>query len=173
MAGRDQDVTMEGVRIIIRNFSGKIDVYNKFGKRSFLVLLPDDVAQAMAADGWNVKYLKPKEEGDTEQPFLKVTVNMDGDFPPRVVMVTERNKTLLDADTVALLDTADITNVDLIVSPYYYDMTATGGGKGISAYLRKGYFTINEDDLERKYGDIPDTAENSQALQSLYQDDEG
>jgi hypothetical protein len=58
----ENTVLMEGVRIIFRNFAGKEGQYNREGDRNFGVILPDDVAQQMLADGWNVKYLKPREE---------------------------------------------------------------------------------------------------------------
>lgn len=172
MAFRDNDITMENVEIRIRNFAGKPDALNPNGKRTFLLLLTPVDAEMFSKKGFNVKQFKLREGDEVAQDFLKVTVKMDGDFPPKVVMVTERNKTKLDADTVMLLDTADIINIDLIISPYVYDMTKSGGGAGISAYLRSGYFTINEDDLDKKYGDIPDNAETNMALQSLYADDD-
>jgi hypothetical protein len=55
------NVLMEGVRIIFRNFSGKEGKYNREGDRNFAVLLDDKTAHAMAEDNWNVKWLKPRE----------------------------------------------------------------------------------------------------------------
>ncbi len=171
MARRSEDITMEGVQIIARNFSGRVDAYNPAGKRTFLVLLDDETAVKMDADGWNVKYLKPREDGDVPKPFLKVTVNMKGDFPPRVVMIAGRNQTRMDIDTIELLDTADISNVDLIINPYHYEASPVAPA-GIAAYLRAGYFTINQDDLERKYADLANTPENDAALADMYSRDD-
>lgn len=151
---RDRNtVTMENVQIIFRNFKGKEGQYNREGDRNFGVILPSDVAEAMLADGWNVKYLKPREddEDETETPWLAVSVKFDKGRPPRIMLVTSRGRTALDEDTVENLDWADILNVDLIVRPYTWEVS---GKTGIKAYLQSMYVTIEEDDLERKYAEL-------------------
>lgn len=149
----DNTVLMEGVRLIFRNFTGKEGQYNREGDRNFGVILPDGVAAAMAADGWNIKYLQPREEEDEENPvaWLPVKIGYGKGRPPKIMLVTERGRTALDESTVDTLDWADITNVDLIVRPYNYDV---GGRTGISAYVQSMYVTIEEDALERKYSEL-------------------
>lgn len=145
-------VVMEGMWIVFRNFAGKEGQYNREGDRNFGVILPPDVAEAMLADGWNVKYLKPREEDDDAQPYLPVSVNFKG-RPPHVVMITSRGRTELREDDVELLDWADIRNVDLIVRPYDW---AVSGKTGIKAYLKSIFVTIEEDELELKYAHLDD-----------------
>ncbi len=153
MAGENNTVLMEGVRLVFRNFEGKEGQYNKAGDRNFGVILPPDIAQAMLADGWNIKYLKPREEDEdeTETPWLSVAVNFDKGRPPKIVMVTSRGRTMLDERTVEMLDWADITNVDLIVRPYAWEVS---GNRGIKAYLQSMYVTIEEDELDKKYSEL-------------------
>lgn len=163
MAQNDGTVTMEGVRIIFRNFTGKEGQYNREGDRNFSVLIDPNTAEAMAADGWAVKWLKPREEGDEEQAYLPVSLKYRGrdgqpTRPPRVVMVTSRGRTNLGEDEVELLDWADIVNVDLTVRPYEWTVT---GKKGIKAYLQAMYVTINEDPLDLKYADLDDISSRS------------
>lgn len=145
---------MEGVRIIFRNFEGKEGPYNKQGERNFAVLLPPPVAEAMAADGWNVKWLKPREdeveETEPDQPYLPVSLRYDV-FPPHVVLVTSRNRTTLDESQVEMLDYSDITNVDLIVRPHNWDVN---GKTGIKAYVKTMFVTIEEDALVQKYAEL-------------------
>jgi hypothetical protein len=144
---------MEGVRIIFRNFSGKEGQYNREGDRNFAVLIDDTVANTLAEDGWNVKWLKPREEDEAEestQAYLQVSVNFKG-RPPRVVLITSRGRTNLDEHSVEMLDWADIKNVDLIVRPYEWVVNQKSG---IKAYLQSIYVTIEEDALELKYGDL-------------------
>jgi hypothetical protein len=62
-----------------------------------------------------------------------------------------KRETALDANTVDMLDWADITNVDLIVRPYTWEVS---GRSGIKAYLQSMYVTIEEDALERKYAEM-------------------
>jgi hypothetical protein len=150
----DNNVMMEGVRIIFRNFEGKEGPYNKAGERNFAVLLDDKIAEALAEDGWNVKWLKPREdeleEGETEQPYLPVSLRYDV-FPPHVVLVTSRNRTTLEESQVEMLDYSDITNVDLIVRPHNWDVN---GKTGIKAYVKTMFVTIEEDALVRKYAEL-------------------
>jgi hypothetical protein len=152
MPPQDNTVLMEGVRIIFRNFAGKEGQYNREGDRNFAVLLDDDTAKAMDADGWNIKWLRPRteEEGEEPQAYLPISVNFKG-RPPRIVMITSRGRTNLDEDTVETLDWADIINVDLIVRPYEWTVNQKSG---IKAYLQALYVTIEEDPLEIKYGEL-------------------
>lgn len=159
----DSTVLMEGVRIIFRNFAGKEGQYNREGDRNFGVILPSDVAEAMLADGWNVKYLKPREDDEEETeptPWLSVSVNFDKGKPPKIMMITDRGRTALDESTVDMLDWADIApsdddsggqKVDLIVRPYTWEVS---GRTGIKAYLQSMYVTIEEDELEKKYAEL-------------------
>jgi hypothetical protein len=144
---------MEGVKIVFRNFSGKEGQYNREGDRNFAVLLNDEVASQMAEDGWNVKWLKPREDVEEEespQAYLQVSVNFKG-RPPRIVMITTRGRTNLDEGSIEMLDWADIINVDLIVRPYAWNVS---GKTGIKAYLQSIYVTIEEDELEKKYAEL-------------------
>lgn len=157
MAGNDGNVVMENVRIVFRNFKGKEGMYNREGDRNFAVLLDEKTAKLMADDGWNVKYLKAREEGDEEQAYLQVSVNFKG-RPPRIVMITSRGRTDLGEDECELLDWADIRNVDLIVRPYDWSVN---GKTGTKAYLKSLFVTIEEDELELKYADIDDVPSRS------------
>lgn len=152
MPRQDNTVLMEDARIIFRNFAGREGMYNREGDRNFCVLLDDETAQLMAKDGWNVKYLRPRDEEETEQAYLQVSVNFKG-RPPRVVMITSRGRTTLQEDEVELLDWADILTADLIMRPYEW---AVNGKTGIKAYLQSIFVTIEEDELELKYADVND-----------------
>ena len=149
----DNTVLMEGVRLIFRNFAGKEGKYNAAGDRNFGVVLDDKTAEDMLADGWNVKYLKPREEDEDETPtpWLPVAIGFGKGRPPRVVVITSRGRTNLDEESVEMLDWAEITNVDMIVRPYHYEVR---GDTGIKAYVQSIYVTIEEDELEKKYADL-------------------
>lgn len=154
-----EPIVLEGARILFRNFSGLPGRFNAAGHRTFHVTIDDDNAKRMEADGWNIKWLKPRDEGDAPQAVLKVVVKYGGKgMPPRVVLITSKGKTNLTEDMVALLDWAEIVNVDCIIRPWHYDI---GGREGIAAYLKSIYVEINEDPLERKYMDVPDSAQSA------------
>lgn len=144
------NIKIEGARIIFRNFSGKPDKFNpQGGKRGFNVIIDDmKVADKLAADGWNIKMLNPRDESEEPTPFLPVKVNY-GAVSPTIYMITKRNKTLLNEDTIGLLDNADIENVDIIIRPYQYDVR---GEQGVAAYVKTMYVVIREDEFADKYG---------------------
>lgn len=142
-----QDIVIEGARLIFKNFAGEEGKFNPAGNRNFCVLLEDDIAQTLRSDGWNIKELMPREEGDAPQPYLQVTVRF-ANRPPKVVMISSAGKTTLYEDEIKLLDYAEFDNVDLMISPYHWEVN---GKSGIKAYLKSGYFTLTEDPLEKKY----------------------
>jgi hypothetical protein len=143
------NVTLENVRIIFKNFSGKEDKFNRQGHRNFAAILPQEVGEQMRRDGWNIKYTKPREEGDEPQPYLQVSVSFRH-RPPRIVMLNGRGgRTNLDEEAVGSLDFAYIKKADLIINPSEW---VFNGDTGIKAYLHALYVTIEEDELEQKYG---------------------
>lgn len=147
MADQAKTFMIEDARIIFRNFSGKEGQYNREGDRNFAVVIPDDVAEQMLEDGWNVRYLEPREEGDEPTPYVSVSVNFNN-RPPRVVLLTSTTRTQLDADSVEVLDWSDIKTADLIARGYDWNVN---GKSGTKAYLQSLFVTIEEDALERKY----------------------
>ena len=146
----DPTVVIENARLVFRNFAGKEGQYNREGDRNFAVLLDDDIATQMAKDGWNIKWLKAREEGDSEQAYLSIAVNFRG-RPPTIVMITSNGRNKLSEDDIEVLDWVDIENADLIVNPYEW---VVNGKSGVKAYLQSLYITIREDVLARKYADI-------------------
>ena len=150
------DLQVENARIIFRNFRGEADRYNAEGKRNFCLVLDPESAEGMKEQGWNVKFLKPVQEGDAPTPYIKVNVSYKV-APPNVYLVAGPGgkKTLLTEETVNCIDTAEIENVDCVVSPYEWEP-----GK-YSGYLRTMYVTIRPDPFAAKYanpnsdGDIP------------------
>lgn len=152
-------VLKENMEIFYLNFEGKEGKYNQPGERNFALALDEETAAEMLADGWNVKRTKVHEDELAEnpeavgRPWLPVAVEYRKGKPPKVVMVTSRGRTVLTEETVGLLDAADISNVDLIVSAFAWSNPM--GDSGIKAYLRSMFVTIEEDELELKYADLP------------------
>ena len=152
MARVEGTVIIENANIIFRNFSGKEGMYNKAGERDFCVILDPDVAEEMDRDGWNIKTLKEREEGVPGSPYVNVNVSFKG-RPPTIFMITSRGRTAVTEDIVDLLDFVEFKTADLILNPYNWDVN---GNKGVKAYLKSLYVTIEEDYLDLKYSDVPD-----------------
>jgi len=138
---------VEDAPIIFRNFAGKEGQYNREGDRNFAVILTPEIAEQLLADGWNVKVLESREEGEDPTPYISVSVNFKN-RPPRVVLIAGDSRTQLDESSVEVLDYADIRTADLIARAY--DWTVNGKS-GTKAYLQSLFVTIEEDALEEKY----------------------
>ena len=146
-------IVFEDAQIIFRNFQGKEGPYNREGDRNFSVRLEDDeLVRRLEKDGWNVKHPKPRDddEEDNRRPHLQVSVSYRG-RPPRIVMITSRNRTELTEDDIDMLDWVQFRTVDLIVNPYNWNVNGKGG---VKAYLKTMFVTIEEDYLEQKYADL-------------------
>lgn len=141
---------IEDATLIFKNFAGNEDKYNRSGDRNFAVILPESIAADMESDGWNVRYLKPREEEDNPVAYVQVAVNFKN-RPPRIVMITSTGRTALSEDMVETLDYADIKTVDLIARGYDWEVN---GKSGTKAYLQSMFVTIEEDALEQKYAEM-------------------
>lgn len=169
----DRSLIIEDATMIFKNFAGREGKFNREGDRSFSVLLPPELAERLEREGWNIKYLKVREEGDIPQAHVHVSVSFDKGRPPKITMVTyngcrhtsdvecrrKHRKTPIEEDMCDLLDHIDIQTVDLILNPYTW--TVPGFGKelprtGVKAYLKTMYVVLHEDYLDLKYGDLDD-----------------
>ena len=151
MAKNIENIKIENARIVFRNLSGKPDKFNpQGGKRSFSVVIEDpEFANELKKEGWNIKQFNPSPDSDEEPAhFISVKVSYNN-IPPHIYLCTSKNKTLLNEDTVGQLDYAEISNVDIVITPYQYKMN--DGRSGISAYVKTMYVTVVEDEFASKY----------------------
>lgn len=146
-------VQIDDARIIYRNFAGAPSKFNREGDRNFAVVIEDqDIAEALTEKGWNVKIKPPREEGDEPFMFLPVKVKFN-ERGPRVYLQNSlggRNRVTLDEDTVGILDNVDITNVDLDIRPYDWDVQ---GKTGRTAYLQSICVTQEVDRFLERYAE--------------------
>lgn len=153
----NNNIVIEEARIGFRNFSGKEGKFNPAGRRNFCVFVDTDLGTILENDGWNVRWLEPRDEEEEKQAYLQVAVNFDN-IPPKIILISGRGKTVLDEESINILDWAEIKNVDLIIRPYNWEVN---GKSGIKAYIKSMYVTLEEDEFASKYYDVPDSAANA------------
>lgn len=137
--------TIEEAPVRFPNFQGRPGRFNEEGKKGFAIELPPDFAQKLARDGFHVNTIDADaEEGIPGTPIINIKVNFDN-RPPRVVMVTSSGPVPLNKKSVGMLDDADIQFADVTCVGHEWE-------RGFSCYLQKGFFVINEDVLDQKYG---------------------
>ena len=139
-----------------RNFEGRGSKYNQEGNRNFNIAISDEeYAQRLIDEGWNVRLLKPRDEDESPRYKLNVTVSfreLRGLPPTRVFLYSGRKKTLLDAESINVLDYAEYRTADLTIRPRLWTDEKTGERR-IKAYLQEMHVTIEEDPWRSKYAD--------------------
>lgn len=162
-------LVLENVEVGFKNFMGRKTKYNRSGKKTFSAFMDPEQGEMLEKDGWNIKWTKVRDPQDISTPYLNITVNYDGQTAPSLFIVTPNKKTLLNSETVNLLDNAEIEFADLIINPYEWEIPGDNPGEiksGITAYLDTGYFNIFMNPLMEKYSDVPmdgDVTEDSGA----------
>jgi hypothetical protein len=157
--GRIPPLTIENAKLIYKNFAGAAKRFNAAGLRNFNVVLDLETAKMLQNDGWNIKFDDPREEGDPPIARMKVNFSFDN-YPPRIIMISGRDsraQTLLNAETVGILDWADIQTVDITVSGSRWEK---GKDHGIKTWLRKMIVTLSPNDIESKYMVAPKLVNN-------------
>ena len=164
MADRVSPVTIEGTRLVFRNFKGEKGKFNKNGDRTFCVVLPEELAQMMIADGWNIKQFNSRED-DVAEPdhYVSVKIGETG-RPPKIVLINSRGRKDIPVEDSEILDWMKIAEADLIINPYHWNID---GNSGISAYLGSLYVTIDEDELEQKYSNIPEAGSDEEYAEEM------
>lgn len=149
------ELVLENVKIIFRNFAGLSGPYNDRGDRTFSVLIDDvDLADDLKSLGWAVKPLK-FDPGEEPAWHLPVKVNLDSNYPPQIIKVSPstKRKVNLFGNTVETLDILDIEYVDVVLNPYLWTINDK---RGVKAYLRSMYVMITESVLDLKWADYGD-----------------
>ena len=153
---RNNKLAIDNARIIFKNFTGKDDKFGREGDRSFSIVIEDDaLAEQLANDGWNVKPLTPRDPDEKVNHFIKVKISFKV-RPPKIWLLTNHKRTLLDEDTIATLQYARIENADVVVSPWRWEVN---GKTGIAAYLETLYVKIEDDPFADKYADYESSDE--------------
>lgn len=144
-----KNIIMKNARIMFRNFSGAETKFNHKGDRNFCLIVPtQEMAETLLEEGWNVRRLEPREDGDEPTYYIQVTVSFEH-LPPKIVIVRkDGSKSLVPENMVDEFDYADFNTIDVSVRPYEWEVN---GNHGIKGYLKTMYVTFEVDEFEDDY----------------------
>lgn len=134
------------------NFEGREEGYNRTGKREFNVKISADDAEELTRRGWNIKWSQPGKnhpnpDEHVSEPYLKVSVGYKF-RPPTIVLIKDGKPSYITEDTIALVDSTEFSNVDMVITGSWYDVDGTTGYK---AWLKEMYGTVVMTDMAKKY----------------------
>lgn len=124
------NIELRDTRFIYRtNFSGdpaRDETYHSAERKFNIVIPTQQQADELVDLGVNVKMTSPKpgeEEGFIPTYHVVGRVRMESKWPPKIYLVNDRGTLLLDKDSVGILDTINVANVNATFNVY------TGSGK--------------------------------------------
>lgn len=166
-----RNVAIENAVIDKRNFSGRevrrngVTV-NKEGRRTFLLILSPEMTEEFERRGWKIGRFAAKEDGIEPDGFLRVSVSYFK-YEPAVHLIVDghRRSTRLDESRIGILDSADISSIDLRLSEV--NKQDRDGKWKKYAYLDEGWFTIVPDIFAQKYSDLNDGDNSADSSEEL------
>lgn len=131
------------------NFDGRQSTFNDEGDHNFTLIIDEEKAHEMIAEGWNVRRMEGREEGDPPEYLLKVKISYRFEAPAVFILKGSRR---FRADQADLQDIKreTVKQIDVIVSPKPW---VHGRDTGVSAYVKEMYVQINESRFAAKYAD--------------------
>lgn len=152
------DFVIKNAIIYSKNFDGHAAGTMPAGIRSICVILDNaEQAEAMKADGWNVKQTRPDDDGNFGY-YLPLSIRFDKK-PPEIWTKTENGVTTqIFEDTVDELQHAQIAKMDIKVhGAAKYDQK---GEFMVKAYVNTMYITLKKDELADEFFGVSENVDN-------------
>lgn len=146
-----EDIELEDVQIkwAFSHFDGRADTYNDEGDHNFTIVLPEETAQKLIAEGWNVREMAPYEEGDLPEYLLKVKISYKYE-PPKIYLIKGERKFRADQRDLAEITRAATEQIDVIITPSRW---VNGNRSGITAYTKELYAKVKQSRFSERYAD--------------------
>ena len=146
-----EDLEIEDAQIKwpFSHFDGREDTFNQEGDHNFTVIIPEDDALKLEAEGWNIRKMDGYEEGDPPEYTLKVKISYRFE-PPKIFLIKGERKYRADERDLADITRATAEQIDVIVTPSRW---VHGQNSGISAYAKEIYAKVKESRFSARYAD--------------------
>ena len=141
-----------------RNFGGRASRFNAQGSRFCTIRIDDfDLAEQLISEGWLVKPVMSRNPDVTEPEYytLKLKIKVYDDSMPDIWVIVSNKKRKLNAESLAMLDTADIISADLEIlgRPTLLHEGQPDEKMCYSARIKEAYIVLAENRFSQKYAD--------------------
>lgn len=147
-----EDVELEDVKVkwAFSHFDGRADTFNDEGDHNFTIILPEETAQQLMQEGWNVREKEGYEEGDPPEFQLKVKISYRFEAP-KIYLIKNGRKFRADERDLSDIRRDTCEQIDVIITPSRW---VNGNRTGITAYAKELYATVRESRFASKYSDL-------------------
>lgn len=120
------NVVVKNACIMFTNFAGEKYKFN-LGKPQFNLVLTKEAADDLRADGWNVRVMSAREEGEelTYMTNINVSFSNDGRRDPTIKLYSsldgKKACRRLTAETLGILDDIRLERINLRIGSFNYD----------------------------------------------------
>lgn len=153
-------LTIEDVEFMYQtNFAGVArPPYDEEGDRYFNAKIDPEIAEALARDGWNVKWTKPGKnhpnpEEHVAEPYVVVSLGFKF-RAPQIVLIRDGRPTVITEKNVAILDSTEFEKVDVTIRARHWEGPQ---GSGYKAWLAEFFGHVKMTDLGKKYAYLLDS----------------
>lgn len=132
------------------NFGGREATYNAEGDHNFTIILPDELADKLRAEGWAVKTMDGYEEGDPPEHLLKVKISYKYE-PPKIFLILGDRKLRADERDLDDIRRDTCERIDVVITPSRW---VHGKNTGVSAYAKELYAKVKLSRFRETYADL-------------------
>ncbi len=145
----DLEVENAEVKWAFSHFDGRADTFNDDGDHNFTIMLPEDQARDLIAEGWNVRTMDGREEGDPSEYLLKVKISYRFE-PPKIFVIKGTRKFRASESDLVDIKRSTCEQLDVIITPSRW---VHGRESGVTAYVKEMYAKIKESRFSANYAD--------------------
>jgi len=148
-----EDLEIENAKVkwAFSHFDGRADTFNDAGDHNFTLIIDDESeARRLMEEGWNIRVLEPREEGDPVEHLLKVKISYRYE-PPKIYLIKGQRKFRADETDLSDISRATCLKLDVIIQPSPW---VHGRESGVSAYAKEMYATVKESRFSQVYADF-------------------
>lgn len=172
MSERKPNLFLQNIDILpggFRNFSGNPTRFDsKGGKRYFNIRLDEDLAQRFLDEGISsVRDTNSKHPDRDPNWVMNVEVRFEP-VPCHIWLCSERGRRLLKESSVGELDWMDIETADVEIRLSHWE---NNGNSGYKPYCSNLFVTPVENELTRKYANMPILSDDGQTVEASDDED--